>query len=380
MEQVHIIFSSGETTPQQLHPNLPLADCRYDVGLAGANGDFPGIVNAYIRANKGRTEFSDHTVSQSKKCPPGQLSPLGFAKLRQVGMYLKDTYSTLLEKESRLSHPDKWIQVLSSPESSSFHSTLAVLRDFLPPSELHRVHIEKSHHNLCNYGLSECYCQSTEKLAIQMAEVSQKSTGSSSGRFLNNFSKRNVRAVDALAQLSPLVCDKNHQTAGCHGKRCWNVTKSNVRDLFNAVDNHIKTWMNHLHNGELSSLHVYPFITSLMKSFEKVSLKNSPKISIYTGDENFMISLLTAIRSKLDKFPRPASRLVFELLSRQEGETKRYFLRVLFNGRDITFNIPLCNRRSEDDVCRLKYFTDYHTLNFKNMFSKFSYAEKCRGL
>ncbi|XP_060066792.1 2-phosphoxylose phosphatase 1-like [Ylistrum balloti] len=384
LEQVHVVLSSGETTPQQLHSDIPLADCQYKSDDTGLHDDFPAIVNGYIRANKAHSEFITHTISHERKCPPGQLSPLGMAKLKQLGRYLRDTYANLIRKGSKLHHPNKLIKVLSGQDSSSFHSTLSFLSSFLPHKDFHKVSVEKVTNQLCDKSQTDCQCPNTARsLSILMNNISTQDSKSqqhenmSFNKFFDNFQKNNLSAVEALGQLSPLICDKSLPSAGCHGNRCWNITRSHVFKLFQAVDKHTQNWMNMIPNREHSRLHVYPFITSLVKSFKNIHLSASPRIFVYTSTEEFMLQLLTAIENILDKFPRPGSRLVFELLSASQKQKKRYFLRVLFNGRDVTTNIPLCSHRKGDGICPLKYFVDYHSINFKNMFSKSNYTERC---
>ncbi|XP_069112967.1 2-phosphoxylose phosphatase 1-like isoform X2 [Argopecten irradians] len=385
LEQVHVILSSGETTPHQLHPDLPVADCRYNSYTTGTLQDFPNIVNSYIRANKAQTKFNKYTISNEQKCPPGQLSPLGMTKIHQHGRYIRDIYSESLKSRLDIHHSSKWLKVVSGEDPSSFHSTLSYLSGFLPQKHLHRVHIEKVTNHLCDWSKSDCHCPRMDRSAsfsmdnvatlIQNQKLGNKDK--SFKRFIKSFLGRNLSAVQAFSQLSPLICDKVLAPIGCHGNHCWNVSRLHVVKLFQAIDKHLEDWMTNRPNIEQSRLHMYPFLTSLLKSFKQAHIRTSPRLFIYTSNEEFMLQLLTAIENKLGKFPRPGSRLVFELLSTTKQEKKQYFLRVLFNGRDVTNDIPLCSRRNADRICPLKYFVDFHSLNFRNMFSLSSYTERC---
>ncbi|XP_033763704.1 2-phosphoxylose phosphatase 1-like [Pecten maximus] len=385
LEQVHVILSSGETTPQQVHPDIPLADCNYNSYGSGPLEDFPNKVNRYIRANKALTKFINHTISHEKKCPPGQLSPLGMAKLRQHGRYLRGTYLESFKSKLELYHSNKWIKVMSGQDASSFHSTLSFLSGFLPQKHLHRVNIEKVTNNLCDMSQTDCQCPriarsasfSLDNVSTHIQEYQPEHPDQSFSNFFDNFSKRHTSAVEAFGQLSPLICDESLPSIGCRGNRCWNVSRSHVINFFQAVDKHMKKWMNHIPNIEHSRFHAYPFLNSLLQTFKNFHPVRSPRFFVYTSNEEFMLQVLTAIEYKLDKFPRPGSRLVFELLSTTENQKKKYFLRVLFNGRDVTTDIPLCRRRDSDRICPLKYFVDYHSLNFRNMFSQSSYTERC---
>ncbi|OWF40297.1 2-phosphoxylose phosphatase 1-like [Mizuhopecten yessoensis] len=386
LEQVHVILSSGETTPKQLHPKIPPADCNFKSSTVEPFEDFPATVNGYIRANKAHTEFINHTILHNRKCPPGQLSPLGMAKLRQHGRYLRDTYSDLFEHGSEIHHSNKWIKVLSGQDASSFHSTLSFLSGFLPRKHVHTVNVEKVTNRLCDMSQTECHCPNIARSApFLMDSVLNHTQGSDSqipanksfSKFLEKFCKRNMSSVDALNQLSPLICDKSLPSTGCRGNRCWNVSRSHIGRLFQVLDKHIEKWMTHIPNLEHSRLYVFPFLNSLLNSIKNVQLATSPRLLVYTSNEEFMLHLLTAMENKLEKFPRSGSRLVFELLSKSQQQKKHYFLRVLFNGRDVTTSIPLCSRRYDERVCPLKYFADYHNLNFKNMFSKSNYEERC---
>ena len=159
-----------------------------------------------------------------------------------------------------------------------------------------------------------------------------------------------------------------------------------------------------------------------MKKTKHLKLKD-PKLSVYFVEEEFFSTLITAVRYSQIKLTNTPSRLVFEIYEKRNNgdenkqthtskngmftekkdnsvrnsygvenidqrkaksaqklnpSSKGMFVRLLYNGQDITKLLPLCSRKKYPEfngLCPLKYFTDFHKINYSTKFSKIK--KKC---
>lgn len=79
----------------------------------------------------------------------------------------------------------------------------------------------------------------------------------------------------------------------------------------------------------------------------------APKLIVYSAHDKTLLVLLRALGLRDVPFPVFASRVVFELHSTSSVNRPRYFVRVLYNGRDLTSRLNFCQTASFDDATGL---------------------------
>ena len=101
---------------------------------------------------------------------------------------------------------------------------------------------------------------------------------------------------------------------------------------------------------------------SLDSNSDSSSGSNEEKLSIFSGHDTVIAPVLAALnvyKDELCVWPPYASRIVFELWERQ-GTDRRLYVRVIYNGKDVTPNIPACtaersvSKKGEASMCSLE--------------------------
>ena len=106
-----------------------------------------------------------------------------------------------------------------------------------------------------------------------------------------------------------------------------------------------------------------------------------PYLAVYAGHDSVIAPVLASLgifqHKDYCKWPSYASRIVFELWERNtpvfrgsnEKSHDAFFVRVLYNGNDVTSKIPMCKDRTAElgksrvDLCPLRVVTSqWHTL------------------
>jgi acid phosphatase len=101
-------------------------------------------------------------------------------------------------------------------------------------------------------------------------------------------------------------------------------------------------------------------------SLDSSSDSSEEKLSIFSGHDTVIAPVLAALgvyKDELCVWPPYASRIVFELWERQgqgQGTDRRLYVRVIYNGKDVTPNIPACTaersmlKKGEASMCSLE--------------------------
>ena len=134
----------------------------------------------------------------------------------------------------------------------------------------------------------------------------------------------------------------------------------------------IKKFLNNLaRDGNFvknSDLYVLPYLHTLITRLHKGE-RLFERVFVHSADNMFILHLLSALRYNLLWLPRQGSRVVFELY--RSTDTHDYFIRILYNGKDITHSIPLCKSKGKGgQLCKVKYFADFHTLKHNSLLSQ----------
>jgi len=154
-------------------------------------------------------------------------------------------------------------------------------------------------------------------------------------------------------------------------------------------------------------LAMYPYLNRTATKMERVAKGNEagrqPRAG---GEEVFTLSsahdvtmapLLSALGLEEARFPRFAARVVFELWKSPpmtQGQSKKragkaekskvkdgeLFIRVLYNGEDVTFHTTFCrshDRHASQPLCPLKNFLSFVRRDMFSVVNATSYQEAC---
>lgn len=150
-------------------------------------------------------------------------------------------------------------------------------------------------------------------------------------------------------------------------------------------------------------LAAHPYLNRTATRLEKIARGSQTRKSteeaafaLASAHDVTMAPLLSALGLEGAGFPRFAARLVFELWNSPEvkdkerkNERKRgkwlddMFIRVLYNGEDLTFDTAFCrdhNRHSAQPLCPLGNFLSFVRKDMFNIVNATSYQQACRQI
>ena len=106
----------------------------------------------------------------------------------------------------------------------------------------------------------------------------------------------------------------------------------------------------------------HPLLTDIVSSMLRVCRKQSAvRFSLFSGDERTVTAVLQALGVYEGRPPALAATLALELWTtpRRSRAKEEHFVRVVYDGEDVTSLVRFCRGRSVDGLCRLKYFQSF---------------------
>ncbi|EMP37297.1 Acid phosphatase-like protein 2 [Chelonia mydas] len=128
-------------------------------------------------------------------------------------------------------------------------------------------------------------------------------------------------------------------------------------------------------------LAVHPLLNQTVNRMQRIADgKKEELFVLYSAHDVTLSPVLSALGITEARFPRFAARLVFELW--QDGKKPReHFIRVLYNGFDVTFQTSFCrehNMHSRKPMCPLEKFVHFVKRGMFSVFNSTNYYDACR--
>ncbi len=170
----------------------------------------------------------------------------------------------------------------------------------------------------------------------------------------------------------------NGGTSKSQGRTCfpltsldsmWQVLNSDKRRELSSSDQRHK-WR----------LLAYPLLKDVSQRMRQVKQGRAvPSFVIFQGHDHTITSLLVALGIGDDRWPPFASRLTVELYKRRASRHDNgYFLRFLYNGRDVTGDLGWCRRTTDTTaLCSLDSILTYLSSHKSGYFLSGSYLSDC---
>ncbi|KAK3600118.1 hypothetical protein CHS0354_000142 [Potamilus streckersoni] len=375
LEEVHVVLTSGEISPstKSQGPGIqpPEFNCMFK-SCEQNNADFLNFkktADLYFASNRNKLGFKGFPASpNSEVCLEGELTPKGVVQLLTVGRNLQEAYF-FRSFHNRYLPKAEILDIHGITTSVAFQSLLAFLHGFLPEKQIVKTLIWKSSKNFCssvNSSIDNCHCNYLDELLpqiqravhhghfifkddfISIAEVEKT---------LNSPRKGKLSAVELYSLLMPLVCKGlNYQCHNLTG-HFMKFTKDGMLLLINKTFEHFISLSKDPVFRTFSDSYSYPFLEAMVtNTYSKRWLDK--RIHLYSGDQTFLISLLTSLGTSIEEHIPPATRLVFEMY---RGQTKRYYVRVLLNGNVITQKLSMCEAgiTATHGMCPLVALADF---------------------
>ena len=295
-----------------------------------------------------------------------ELTPFGIQRLIVLGEFLRDVYLKDLNLEKSKIQP-KHIKAFNNGEDKIVKSSLAFLYGFLSDNHLSKLKIRTLSTNLCSENSKSaninCDCPSL------LNEEKKFRAKLSSGASLSKEDNTHMSPLILQQALSVICSNPNISCFAQNVEIIENLLKD-FNIFYQKISKDI-VFVDFIH------IYLYPIFYNLIHNFRRADYIFE-KLFLYSIDDHILFYMLNVLRIPLKSWPRPGSRIVFELYKKTTQKFQQFYIRILYNGANVSHNVSLCNINMESGFCRLKYFADllkYRTS--QNLDLKSAYQLNC---
>ncbi|KAM6933762.1 2-phosphoxylose phosphatase 1 [Xenentodon cancila] len=381
-------------------PSHPLLKSFIDHMGQGGHGHWESPLGSVPR-------LPNHSV-----CEMGELTQTGVVQHLRNGQLLHHAYRRHNLPPSDWTAPQVWVE--TTGKSRTLQSGLAFLYGFLPDFDWTKLTVRHQWSTLFCGSACDCparnrYLEEEQRRQYQLrvADANLERTYANMARTLG-LPPRQLRAANPIDSLLchlchglafPCVPTGDSGTGGCLTMAQFAVIRQQ------QLDDEVDRRRVGLYR-KYAILAMYPYLNRTAAKMERVAKGN--KAGRTAAEEVFTLSsahdvtiapLLSALGLGQAKFPRFAARIVFELWKSppitQEQRRKRtgkseklkakdgeVFIRVLYNGEDVTFHTAFCHSHAHhvsQPLCPLKNFLTFVRRGMFSVVNATSYREACYG-
>ncbi|XP_029027835.1 2-phosphoxylose phosphatase 1 isoform X2 [Betta splendens] len=415
---VQVMIRHGDRYPLYSIPKTkrPAIDCT----LSSKRNPSHPLMNAFIshmgQGGRGHWESPLGSVARLPNhgaCEMGELTQTGIVQHLLNGQVLHQAYKHHNLLPSAWSPRQVWVE--TTGKSRTLQSGLALLYGFLPDFDWTKLTVRHQWSTL--FCGSTCDCPARNKYLeeeqrrqyrLRVADTELERTYADMARTLG-LPTRQLRAANPI---DSLLCHLCHGLAfpciptgeggvgGCLTTAQFSVIRR--QQLGDEVDRR-RAGLYH----KYAILAMYPYLNRTASKMERVGKgSEAGKRPRSGGEEVFTLSsahdvtmapLLSALGLEEARFPRFAARVVFELWKSPpvtQGQSKKkpdkgdkskavggeLFIRVLYNGEDVTFHTTFCrphDRHTGQPLCPLKNFLSFVKRDMFSVVNATSYQEAC---
>ena len=371
--QVHAVIRHGDRSPMSRLPgnitNVKL-DCliepeKFSKEIVQYVANY---TNAMKELDKGEEHFMFGPYPHRKYCSKAILTGMGAVQHLISGIQLRKKY-----KNQHNLVPEKWnsshFEILTTGYSRTYQSAVALLYGLIPNFNLSKITIKVAGYPaFCTRDMARltgigCRCGIISHLKkLSAKEVAQLNTNVTLYRGLvkelSKLAGVKVTAVTGFIDaISAYECHNISLPCYGDGERCY--TKELIDKLWLLRD--IKTQndaRNQFHQTS-ARLHVQPLLTNIFRQMKKAVTGSNLKFALYSGHDSTITLLSVSLGFGGNTHPPFASRIVFELYEKKSN-SRDIFLKILYNGQDVTKLVIFCRRKTTlDGLCPMKYLQQY---------------------
>lgn len=301
------------------------------------------------------------TANSSVHCLKEELHPLAHLQLQELGKQYKKFYIEKWNLESSHVAP-KHFRLHSLDKGDSLSSLVSFLHGILPPSHFQNMIIHKADATVkkSNSNNLNLECNFMHNLTDHLSKHFGKLSGVFHG--LKSFS----------SIVLPNICTSLSQNSRNL------TTEYTVQNSILKIDKGMKLCSSQKDCQYLADLHTYSWLKLFVKRVRVTSSKFE-KVFISAVDRTFLSYLMSSFRYRNVKATHPGSHIAIEIYRNQYEKVNPHYLKILYNGIDISHQIPLCTKFPSWSLCKLKYFVDFQKLKYKSLFeSSPDIQKRCR--
>ncbi|CAH2246855.1 2-phosphoxylose phosphatase 1 [Pelobates cultripes] len=335
----------------------------------GAEGQMDGILNGLPR-------FPSHSF-----CEMGELTQTGVVQHLRNGQLLRDIY---IKKHKLL--PKDWtakqLYLESTGKSRTLQSGLALLYSFLPEFDWRKINFKHQWSTIFCSGHCDCPMRNhfleeeqRRQYSFRVKNINLEKTYISMAKVVG-VPTRQLRASNPI---DSLLCHFCHNVS-------FPCTKNGCIDIehFKVIKSHQIEDEKERHEKQLyvkyAKLATHPLLNQTVNRMYRIAQGKKEEIfALYSAHDVTLSPVLSSMGLTEARFPRFAARLVFELWHNPEKK-KEHYVRILYNGEDVTFQTSFCRdheRRSNQPLCPLDKFANFVQKEMFLALNSTSYYDAC---
>lgn len=339
-----------------------------------------------------RSSFNDEPLFPNKAwCDNSVLTSRGALQHIKLGKRLQNSYIDKRELLDRNNPYGAQLFIKCTKFSRTYESAVSFLYGFLPELNISRVNIwpmkgtgfcsEKS------MKIASCFCERLSRLSRMIRERVPQSTTGEAYRLqlvISRIFEQPVKMIphitgigDALAPTFchdlPLPC-RHDSKSPSENANC--VTLSLMGEIWKEIINELKS-NNDSTYIEAATLKLYPVLHEIATHMNNLrSSTFAPRFVLYSGHDVTLTPLLLLFGLHDGKWPPYASRFIFETLHHET--TNEYYLRLVYNGKDVTREVTFCKSDIQDGVCPLEAFQKFVLEEMLQRFAYKGFTDACK--
>ncbi|XP_072547626.1 LOW QUALITY PROTEIN: 2-phosphoxylose phosphatase 1 [Salminus brasiliensis] len=406
---VHVMIRHGDRYPLYSIPQTkrPAIDCTLSPNRKPSHPLLAPFISHMAQGGRGHWDASLGSlprVPNHNNCEMGELTQTGVVQHLKNGEILHQAYI----RRHRLLPPDwspRQVWFESTGKSRTLQSGLALLYGFLPDFPWSRLTVKQQWSTLFCGSSCDCparsryldleqkrqYRQRTSDLELDRTYVAMASALGVATRTL-----RAANPVDSLlchlCHGLPFPCASTSANAVTQGA-CLTASHFAVIRRQQRDDERERQVAGLYHRYAVLAAHPYLNRTALRMEAvaprqRKRKGSEEPVFALASAHDVTVAPLLSALGLEGAGFPRFAARLVFELWKSPEmkegkgkkgGGVESAFVRVLYNGQDLTFDTDFCRNhdRHSHPLCPLGNFLNFVRRDMFRIVNATSYQEAC---
>lgn len=372
---VYTLIRHGDRTPITSYLNIPrpstVGRCSISHHLLEEHPELRNFIvdmDAQKDRQPPKSEFSRWALyPQMRVCGNSQLTGVGALQHVYNGLALREKYIQKWHIFGEMFSPSTQLYLQSTLLSRTYQSAVAFLYSFLPRFNITELDIRVSKDTVfCNSAFvpHEC-CESLGKLRQEAERRGPKKNVKNPLRKPAYKRIADVFGVkigqlpwpSALMDMfQGYICHKITLPCGPMGK-C--IEADIMEKLWALMDSDGLALVQDPKIEQYSRLVTHSILTEIYSGMARAAKNVTPvRFSLYSGHDITITPLLHALGTHDGKWPPYASRVVFELYTKMVPSGDHY-IRVLYNGRDITSQVRFCLGRTEVGMCSLKHFQNF---------------------
>ncbi|XP_066565396.1 2-phosphoxylose phosphatase 1 isoform X2 [Amia ocellicauda] len=383
---VQVMIRHGDRYPLYSIPKTkrPAIDCTLVPNRKPSHPRLAAFISHMSKAERGQWDSAmsaiprlpSHTV-----CEMGELTQTGIVQHLHNGQLLHDTY---IKKHKLL--PNNWgskhLYIESTRKSRTLQSGLALLYGLLPEFDWQKVNVRHQWSTIFCSGSCDCPMRNHYLEEEQRRQYNLRVKNTLLEQTYMEMAKivgvptRQLRAANPI---DSLLCHFCHNITfpctqnGCISLKHFSVIKA--QQLEDKKDRHEKKLY-----YKYSLLATHPFLNQTIARMQRIAQGRKDELfALFSAHDVTVAPLLSALGLSEARFPRFAARITFELWKGAKDKNDLY-VRILYNGEDVTFFTSFCqthSRHSGPGLCPFKKFLNFVRRDMFAIFNSTNYFDAC---